>query len=107
MRLHRVRSGSLAGSPLAVPLSAGVFTFGTAGAQALDPQLLQENDAASPHVTETATDRPDALFQYPGAPYEDRKGHLWFSTVMAGLVRFDGQAFRYFSKKEGLGACRG
>jgi len=36
---------------------------------------------------------------------EDRAGNIWFGVAAkgGGVYRFDGQDFRYFSKKEGLG----
>lgn len=33
---------------------------------------------------------------------EDRRGHLWFSTVGGGLSRYDGSRFFHFTVKEGL-----
>lgn len=36
---------------------------------------------------------------------EDRSGHVWFGVASAGggVHRFDGEAFEYFSREEGLG----
>lgn len=45
---------------------------------------------------------PVALAQYPGAPFEDRDGNLWFMTVTKGLIRFDGEVFRTFTEADGL-----
>ena len=53
-------------------------------------------------VQDESTQRPLQLAQYPGAPYEDRNGHLWFSTVSEGLIRYDGAGFVTFTTKDGL-----
>lgn len=45
---------------------------------------------------------PPELLQYPGAPFEASNGHLWFSTVGAGLVRFDGERYVTFTTAHGL-----
>ncbi|MEX1025827.1 MAG: two-component regulator propeller domain-containing protein [Planctomycetota bacterium] len=47
---------------------------------------------------------PAALFQYPGAPFEASDGNLWFSTVGAGLVGFDGTNYVTFTRADGLAA---
>ena len=65
--------------------------------------------AATPSLA-VAQDRNEAigesvqLAQYPGAPLEDRLGNLWFSTVLQGLIRYDGNEFVAFTKKDGLGS---
>ncbi len=46
----------------------------------------------------------DQIAQYPGAPFEDREGNLWFPTVLNGLIRFDGDEFQNFTKDDGLGS---
>lgn len=45
---------------------------------------------------------PVQIAEYPGAPYEDRSGKLWFSTVFEGLVRYDGAEFVTFTTEDGL-----
>ncbi|HVS18745.1 MAG TPA: two-component regulator propeller domain-containing protein [Planctomycetota bacterium] len=45
---------------------------------------------------------PVQLAQYPGAPFEDRSGNLWFTTVLAGLIRYDGRQFVSFTTDDGL-----
>ena len=47
---------------------------------------------------------PIQISQYPSAPFEDRDGNLWFSTVLEGLIRFDGEEFVAFTKEDGLGS---
>ena len=47
---------------------------------------------------------PIQIAQYPGAPFEDRNGNLWFATVLEGVFRFDGKEFVNFTKKDGLGS---
>lgn len=50
-----------------------------------------------------AQDAPaEQLAQYPGAPYEDTKGYLWFETVLKGLIRYDGDQFVSFTVNDGL-----
>ena len=44
------------------------------------------------------------LAQYPGAPFEDRHGNLWFTTVGEGLIRHDGERLVTFTTEDGLGA---
>jgi len=47
---------------------------------------------------------PIQLAQYPGAPFEDRQGKLWFGTVLDGLIRYDGKEFVTFTQEDGLGS---
>lgn len=44
----------------------------------------------------------EQLAQYPGAPYEDTQGNLWFGTVLKGLFLFDGTQFINFTSEDGL-----
>ena len=53
---------------------------------------------------ETEHVAPVQLAQYPGAPLEDQHGNLWFSTVLNGLIRFDGSEFVTYTKEDGLGS---
>ncbi|WP_181234592.1 ligand-binding sensor domain-containing protein [Enhygromyxa salina] len=59
--------------------------------------------SSQPDVASTAQVVPSELSQYPGAPYEDHKGRLWFTTVLSGLVMYDGEAFVRFTPEDGLG----
>ncbi|QDV09045.1 Virginiamycin B lyase [Planctomycetes bacterium Poly30] len=72
----------------------------------LVPFLLSTSLLACGSVPESQSvqDLPPALFQYPGAPFEAKNGDLWFSSVGAGLVRFDGENFVTFTTKDGLAA---
>jgi len=59
--------------------------------------------ALSPLATAQAA-APVQIAQYPGAPHEDRDGNLWFSTVLEGLIRYDGEEFVHFTTEDGLAA---
>ncbi len=70
-----------------------------------------QNDCveAAPIQNETPQDEgtstgegPRQLAQYPGAPFQDRNGDLWFSTVLEGLIRYDGEEFVNFTTADGL-----
>jgi len=58
--------------------------------------------ACSATPGDRTVETPPQLDLYPGAPFEDRDGRLWFSTVGGGLVRFDGKSFRVFTRSDGL-----
>lgn len=45
---------------------------------------------------------PRQLGQYPGSPFEDREGNLWFSIVGEGILRFDGKEYTSFTTENGL-----
>ncbi len=60
-----------------------------------------QSDSPSTAAAPTAGDE-DQIAQYPGAPYEDSKGNLWFSTVTQGIIRFDGKEFVTLGMAEGL-----
>lgn len=46
--------------------------------------------------------QPTQLAQYPGAPLEDRNGNLWFSTVLKGLIKYDGTTFTNYTTDQAL-----
>lgn len=50
----------------------------------------------------SAQDAPVQIAQYPGAPYEDQNGNLWFGTVLEGVIRYDGEEFVCFTTEDGL-----
>jgi len=50
------------------------------------------------------SEEPQQIAQYPGAPYEDRNGNLWFGSVLKGLFLFDGEEFINFTTEDGLGS---
>ena len=74
---------------VALPLITGLLNCSAAQDHARPPLL-------------PITGAPPALAQYPGAPFEARDGRLWFSTVGAGLVRYDGTEFVTFTTEDGL-----
>lgn len=48
-------------------------------------------------------DEPSShLARYPGAPFEDRDGNLWITTVLEGLLRWDGEELARFTTADGL-----
>ena len=65
-----------------------------------DPE--QATPPASQSTGGDSADPSIQLAQYPGAPLEDRNGHLWFNTVLKGLIRYDGKEFVTFTMADGL-----
>lgn len=57
------------------------------------PAIAQQTEPNKP---------PTQLAQYPGAPLEDRNGNLWFSSVLKGLIKYDGTSFTNYTTKQGL-----
>lgn len=45
---------------------------------------------------------PEQIADYPGSPFEDREGRLWFTAVGEGVVVYDGERFRTFTVADGL-----
>lgn len=45
---------------------------------------------------------PEPLHLYPGAPFETRSGEMWFTSVGAGVVRYDGKTFTNYTTENGL-----
>ena len=62
----------------------------------------QSSPPGSPETGPGSDEVGAQLAQYPGAPFEDREGNLWFSTVFEGLIRFDGESFVTFTTADGL-----
>ena len=60
-----------------------------------------EEPAATPAVADNA-ETAAQIAQYPGAPFEDRQGNLWFTSVLEGVIRYDGKEFVNFTQKDGL-----
>ena len=79
-------------SSLSLPLIA-LFLSCTAGG---DP------DASPPPTPQDTGEDPAPLAEYPGAPFEDKRGNLWISTVFEGLIRYDGTDFVTFTTQDGL-----
>lgn len=52
---------------------------------------------------EGAQQEAEQIAQYPGSPFEDKNGNLWFSAVGRGVLLFDGKEFTQLSVKDGLG----
>lgn len=65
----------------------------------LDASEAQSHPNASPSVGDESS---APLAQYPGAPFEDQRGNLWISTVLEGLIRYDGTHFVSFTTQDGL-----
>ena len=59
-------------------------------------------EAPSSKETKGGKNLAKQLSQYPGAPFEDLAGNLWFSTVTEGVIRYDGERFVNFTTKDGL-----
>lgn len=68
-------------------------------------QSCAADSADAEGSTDAAEANPTApvqLAQYPSAPFEDRHGVLWISTVLQGLIRYDGKEFVNLTTKDGL-----
>lgn len=67
------------------------------------PVLLSACSGRAP-ADAPAIAEPVQIAQYPGAPFEAEDGTLWITTVLTGVVRYDGTAFTTFTTADGLGS---
>ena len=93
---------------LRLPPVAGLLLCACSPVAPLAPLVpeAQAPESSSPSSPTARQPEPAGvqLAQYPGAPFEDRRGDLWFSTVFEGLIRYDGTGFVTFTKEDGLAA---
>lgn len=73
-----------------------------AGILILHMMLFSSPAIAQDTTPQDTTQAPIQLAQYPGAPLEDRNGNLWFSTVLEGLIKYDGTNFTNYTTEQGL-----
>ena len=81
-----------------------LFLFLSLGISQCNPnQSIQKIDASSESVT-TLTDSTTLLKYTSGIReiFEDSKGNLWIGSAKEGACLYDGSAFTYFSKADGL-----
>ncbi|MDF1838288.1 MAG: two-component regulator propeller domain-containing protein [Planctomycetota bacterium] len=80
--------------------SRGDVWFGTSdgGVSRFDGKTMTTHFRSATHSKHTGWGRFMAI-------HEDRLGHVWFGASVqgGGVYRFDGEEFRYFSVKDGLG----
>ncbi len=87
---------------LAVPLAAFLLACNSAQDEILTANATQSTQPVRGPDAEEAKGKKIQLAQYPGAPFEDRNGNLWFATVLKGLIRYDGEEFVTFGMADGL-----
>lgn len=87
---------------LTLPLIPVLLACAAGRAETSVADNAQVETPTSPQDEDKAARVPTQLAQYPGAPFEDQSGNLWFATVLEGLIRHDGREFVNFTTKEGL-----
>ena len=62
-----------------------------------------------PPVVQSTSSPDEQLSPFVRRIFQDKKGNLWFGTNGDGVIRYDGDALKYFSINEGFGgvAVRG
>lgn len=87
---------------VSLPLLATLVSCTAAQDEASGDASVRGDASAPARDAVAAREAPVQLARYPGAPFEDRSGNLWFSTVFEGLIRYDGEEFVTFTKEDGL-----
>lgn len=70
----------------------GVFWFGTAGG-------VSRFDGKT---WTTFNSESDGLNHQIGSIFQDKEGYIWFMVFGLGLVKYDGQVFQKFTRRDGL-----